>query len=334
MKLVDRLKQWSAIRRVRPVHEAPDVSGGRDAELLLKELVGASFQSHSAYLFAGRRIPSKRQGRRREIDLIVCTPRMIHLIEVKNWSGRLEVRDGVWRQTRRNGEVVEHPDLFAGNRQRRDAVVEYLRDRGLSLAEPFLRDHIGPKVILMNPKLELERAVEDRPDVISRRELDDYLGRRPERGRAERMFSTLIELCRDRESRLAVPAKSAMMDIPADQYQRMVALLSQAGTWDRLHLHGTKVVMGDLLELALGRKSYSRRELEERAGDLPLRLHWTRGGALGLAKVVSGRGALGVLYLGQTRMEVSPEDTVRFHAVGEPEPASRKLVEVNQIILG
>src|SRR5215469_15761396 len=123
MNLADRLKQWSEIQRVRPIHEAPDVSSGRDAELLLKELVGKSFQAHSAYLFAGRRIPSKRQGRRREIDLIVCTPKMIHLIEVKNWSGRLDVRDGVWRQTRRNGEIVEHPDLFEANRQRQDAVV-------------------------------------------------------------------------------------------------------------------------------------------------------------------------------------------------------------------
>ncbi len=182
MKLIDRLRQWSEIQRVRPTQESPDVSGGRDAELLLKELVGSSFQSHSAYLFAGRRIPSKRQGRRREIDLIVCTTKMIHLIEVKNWSGRLEIRDGVWCQTRRNGQVVEHPDLLEGNRQRRDAVVEYLHDRGVSLAEPFVRDHIGPKIILMNPNLELERAIEDRPDVISRRELDEYLGRQPQRG--------------------------------------------------------------------------------------------------------------------------------------------------------
>ena len=37
---------------------------------------------------------------------------MIHLIEVKNWSGRLDVQNGVWCQTRRNGQVVEHPESF------------------------------------------------------------------------------------------------------------------------------------------------------------------------------------------------------------------------------
>jgi hypothetical protein len=85
--LIDRLRQWSEIQKVRPAIESAAVEGGRDGELLLKDLVGASFQFKDAHLLTGRRIPSKRPGRRREIDLIVCTPRMIHLIKAKNWSG-------------------------------------------------------------------------------------------------------------------------------------------------------------------------------------------------------------------------------------------------------
>ena len=221
MGLIDRVRLWSEIQRVRPAEESPDISGGRDAELLLKELVGSAFHFQDANVFAGRRIPSKRQGRRREIDLIVCTPKMIHLIEIKNWSGRLDVRDGVWCQTRRNGQVVEHPDMFETNRQRLDAVVEYLHGHGVPLGEPFVSDHIVPEIIFMNPRLELERAIEDRPDVISRRELDDYLGRQRQRGRAERMFSSLIDalprpgiaarrdflaIRRERDSARSVPA--------------------------------------------------------------------------------------------------------------------------------
>ena len=83
-----RLRQWAEIQKVRPIREAADVAGGRDAELLLKHLIGSSHAFKDGQVFAGRRIPSKRQGRRREIDLIVCTPKMIHLIEVKNWSGQ------------------------------------------------------------------------------------------------------------------------------------------------------------------------------------------------------------------------------------------------------
>ena len=169
LRLIDRLRQWSEVQKVRPVEEPPGVAGGRDGELLLRQLVGSSFRFKDAHLLAGRRLPSKRQGRRREIDLIVCTPTMIHLIEVKNWSGHLAVRDGVWRQTRRGGEVVDHGDLIRENRLKRDAVVEYLHDRGMALDGQFVRDHIVPEVIFTNPNLELDPEIEARPDVISRR---------------------------------------------------------------------------------------------------------------------------------------------------------------------
>src|SRR6185312_12765289 len=134
----------------------PGVAGGRDGELLLRQLVGSSFRFKDAHLLSSRRIPSRRQGRRREIDLIVCTPQMIHLIEVKNWSGQSTVRDGVWRQTRRGGDVVDHGDLIRENRLKRDAVVEYLLDRGLDVDDRFVEGHIVPKVIFTNPRLELD----------------------------------------------------------------------------------------------------------------------------------------------------------------------------------
>src|SRR5262249_3526322 len=146
LKMINRLAQWSEIRKVRPVEESRDVAAGRDGERALREMIGSSFRLGDASVFAGRRIPSRRQGRRREIDLIVCTPRFIPLIEAKNWSGRLEVVGGHWRQTRRNGEVVGHGDLLADQRLKREAVVEYLNDRGLDLDERFVRDHIAPKV--------------------------------------------------------------------------------------------------------------------------------------------------------------------------------------------
>src|SRR5256714_12897682 len=114
---------------------------------------------------------------------------MIHLIEVKNWSGQLTVHNGVWRQTRRGGDVVDHGDLIRENRLKRDAVVEYLHDRGLDLNGRFVDEHVVPKVIFTNPNLQLDPEVEARTDVISRRELDGYLGRQRQKGLAERMFS-------------------------------------------------------------------------------------------------------------------------------------------------
>jgi hypothetical protein len=335
MGIVSRLRQWSEIQKVRPAIESDAVEGGLDGELLLKELVGASYQFKDAYLLSGRRIPSKRQGRRREIDLIVCTPRLIHLIEVKNWSGQLSVHDGVWRQTRRGGDVVEHGDLIRENLLRRDAVAEYLHDRGLVLDERFVRDHIVPKVIFTNPRLELDPATEARPDVISRRELDEYLGRQGRKGLAERMFSSLIEFCLDSESKLGGALSQGHHGrIPPREYEKIVAWLSEVGTWDQLRFYGTKVVSGDLVSLRVGPRTYRKLELVEVSGHLPIRLVWTRGRIVGLLKAITGLGSLGRLYLGRDRLGVTPGDTVTFHAVGDREPSSRKLVELDRIMLG
>ena len=335
MKLIDRLAQWSEIRKVRPVEESPDMAAGRDGERALREMIGSSFRLGDAGVFAGRRIPSRRQGRRREIDLIVCTPRVIHLIEAKNWSGRLEVVGGHWRQTRRNGEVVGHGDLLADQRLKREAVVEYLNDRGLDLDERFVRDHIAPKIIFTNPRLELDPTVETLPEVISRRELDGYLGRQRPRNLAERMAASVLAFCLDWEVRMAgerPPSDSG--PIPRDRYGKIVESLSGVGTWDRLEFHGTRIVAGDVVSLKVGARTYRRPELVERADGLPIRLRWTRGPAWGLFKAVTGLGPLGSLDLGKARIEVSPADTVTFHAVGDKQPSARRLVELDRIVLG
>jgi hypothetical protein len=49
---------------------------------------------------------------------------------------------------------------------------------------------------------------------------------------------------------------------------------------------------------------------------------------------VTGLGPLGSLDLRKARIEVSPADTVTFHAVGEREPGAHRLVELDRIVLG
>ena len=272
--------------------------------------------------------------RGREIDLIVCTPRVIHLVEVKNWSGRLGVRNGVWRQTRRGGDVVDHGDLIRENRLRRDAVAEYLNDRGLDLDEGFVRDHFVPEIFFTNPRLELEPEVEARPDVFSRRELDGYLGKQGRTGLAERVSRSLIGFCLNVESRLGGAAHGRREPIPAARYERIVAFLSETSTWDRLHFHGGRVITGDVVGLRVGTRTYGKPDLVEISGNLPIRFRWTRGWFLGLLKVVTGLGSLGSLRLGKSRSELTTADTVTFHAVGDREPSVVRLIGLERIVLG
>jgi Nuclease-related domain len=334
-EIIKRLRQWHEIQMVRPVAESPDITGGRDGEFALRQLVGSSFQMNNANVFAGRRIPSKRQGRRREIDLIVCTPDVIHLIEVKNWSGRLDIRNGAWSQTRRSGEVVNHGNLLETNLIKRNAVVEYLADRGIRLDPSVIRDRIIPEIIFMNPRLELDPSVEALPEVFSRREVDRYFERQSNKGRAQGIVSSIIACCIGRQTNPTQGSSSGPATmIPAGKYKEIVACLSETKTWDQLVVHGTQVIAGDVIRLQVGPKTYGKSELATITGGQPIRMHWTRGWFWGLVKVVTGFGALGSIALGNDRTEISPADTVTFHAVGEEEPRSRRLVELDWIILG
>ena len=333
--LISRLRQWTEIQRVAPTLEAPDVTGGRDAEFVLKQLVGASFAFKDGHVFAGRRIPSKRQGRRREIDLIVCTPTMIHLIEVKNWSGALSVRNRRWSQSRRSGDVVDHGDLLETNLLKQDAVAEYLHGRGIAIDDKFIRDHVATEIIFMNPRLELDPAIEALPEIITRRELDHFLGRQPQRGQAEWLFSSLIELCRTAESKhrdkLGQPGSEPM---PAAKYKQITTCFAETETWDQLHLFGTKVLAGDVVRLQLGAASYRKHDLVAMMGKEPIRFRWTRNWLWGFLKAATGLGTLGKLYLGKTRTDLTPADTVTFHAVGDENPKTRGLAEVDRMVLG
>jgi hypothetical protein len=333
--IIKRIRQWAEIQKVVPTLEAPDVSGGRDAELVLRRLVGSSFAFADGHAFAGRRIPSKRQGRRREIDLIVCTPQMIHLIEVKNWSGSLSVRKGRWSQSRRSGDVVDHGDLLESNLLKQDALAEYLHDRGIAIDDRFIHDHMVTEIIFMNPRLELDPAIEALPEIITRRELDRFLGRQPQKGHAEWLFSSLIELCRASESKRGdTLARTGSEPIPTAKYNQITTCLSDTETWDQLHLHGTKVLAGDLVRLQLGAASYRKHDLMSMTGKQPILLWWTRNWLWGLFKAATGLGTLGKLYLGKARMDVTPADTVTFHAVGDENPKTRGLIEFDRIVLG
>lgn len=335
MAVAERFQIWRQIRQSKPVEEALSVASGREGELLLNELASTHFRSKDDYLLAGRRIPSKRHGRRREIDLIVCTPQMIHIVEVKNWAGQLDADDGVWRQTRRGGDILEHENPIQKNLVKRDVIAEYLRENGIKIDKDFVRDRFDSKIIFMNPNLQLDPSIEEHPDVISRHKLDQYIGRQKRETIAARLCSSLIEFCLDSEKKAAKePVRTAVGLMPTKQYERIVACLAQTGTWDHLHLYGTKILAGDLVRLRVGKKTYSRRQLVRMTGGKPIRLKWTRGRIAGSLKAITGIGSLGTMYVGSEGLSVTPDDEVEFHQVGTEEAAQRTLADVDEIVLG
>ena len=132
---------------------------------------------------------------RREIDLIVLTPRMISLIEVKSWSGELFDRGAVWVQVRRGGGELHHPNLIEDNLEKRAAFLDYLRQHGLGQERDFAERYVSQKIVFTNPNLTVSPSIRAHPDVITRDKLAGFLDRQPAAGFAQRVFCSVIEFC-------------------------------------------------------------------------------------------------------------------------------------------
>jgi hypothetical protein len=321
---MDRLRTWWAARCEAPTPEDPAVLYGREAELSLHALVTTHFDHKGAHLFAGRRVPCPARRMRREIDLIVLTPRMISLIEVKSWSGELIDRGAVWVQVRRGGDELRHPNLIADNLEKRAAFLDYLRQHGLGRERDFGR-YVSQKVVFMNPSLTVGPSIRAHPDVITRDRLAAFLDRQPAAGFARRVFCSVIELCLGAEA-----AQSVTGEIGGERFAALVRCVADIRTWDRLRLHGGKVLSGDLLQLHAGGRHLPREEVARGS----MRVAWSRG-KWGLFKALTGLGAVGQLTPpGGGAWALSAHDCVIFHAVGEPAQATVPLTRVEEIVMG
>jgi hypothetical protein len=324
MPLTDRLRIWLAARRAAPTSEDPAILFGREAELSLHALVTTHFNHKGAHLFAGRRVPCPGRRMRREVDLIVLTPRMISLIEVKSWSGELIDRGEVWLQVRRGGVELRHPNLIADNLEKRAAFLDYLRQHGLGRESDFGR-YVSQKVVFMNPNLTVSPSIRSHPDVITRDKLAAFLDRQQAAGLAQRVFASVIEFCLGAEA-----AQSVAGGIGGERFAALVKCVADIRTWDRLRLYGGKVLTGDLLQLHASGRHLPREEVARGS----LRVAWSRG-QWGLFKALTGLGAVGRLSVpGGGTWELSAGDGVIFHAVGEPAKATVPLTRVEEIVMG
>jgi Nuclease-related domain len=328
--LWQRLRQWREIIAVRPQAEDPEVLGGRQAEHFLKTLVQSHHNFQGASLYANKRVPAG--YRRREIDLVVVTAKRIHVIEVKNWSGTLQVVGDKWVQTRRGGQKVEHPDLVADHLDKNAALVAYLNHEGVSLDPQKRRKYLANKVIFMNRHLEvLSRSIADHPDVLLPARLNDYLERERRPGLGQALLGSIVRWCLDSES--AEQVMDGYYDsLTGEKVAAVHRALEKLGTWDTLQYLGTRVETGDLIRLTVGGQEIPRDRLAPRSATA---VRWTRSPTLGFLKALLGVGHLGWLELpGKGGVPVAPGDTLFFHRAGEQRPETVPLKAVERITLG
>ena len=330
MKIGQRLREWREIVATTPVKEDPGVLGGREAEQFLHTYVQSHFKFKGANLFSNKRVPAG--YRRREIDLIVVTAKQIHIIEVKNWSGKLQLLNGKWVQTNRGNETIEHPDLVADHQEKSAVLIDYLVREGISLDRRLQEKFLSNKVIFMNPKLKITtRAISDHPDVLLLHRLNSYLDQQRFHQYGERLLASLIQWCLDTES-AEVVVEGLFGNLTSNKVASVCAALDRLATWDALHYLGTRVETGDLIRLSIGGTTISRDRLPPRSR---IQLHWTRHRMLGLIKAITGLGRLGHVDIpGVGALRLTASDSAFFHKAGEPSPVQIGLMGIECISIG
>jgi|GEM_PF-5448740 hypothetical protein len=176
--------------------------------------------SGMARVYRSIRIPKSQHLGKFEIDLLVVTEEAVLVLEVKHWSGRLRCKRGQWEQER-NGERKPLQDPLILNQEKRQAIDQWLATRGIKV--PSQLWFAG--LVLTHPHVRLETDLSNHPHVW------------------------LLSQVRSEIMKLCAPPKRVWWHLRSKgsvPVQDLVEALDLLPTWDRLRLHGGRVVRGDL----------------------------------------------------------------------------------------
>jgi hypothetical protein len=324
----DRLDDWLALRKVPRRPELPQVRAGRDAELSLHARLGKHESTRFGEIFGGKRVPRRvgdPQAGRYEIDLIVITPRRLHVIEVKNWSGRLTIEGDAWVHDRFNGERKVFKDLTTYNHAKAQALSRYLASQGAAVPP----ERVTQTVVFTNPRLQMDRRIEEHRGIVTAQQLERYLCQQRGASRLAYAMSALIQACAEADE--CRKLSDGLFDLMSPlMVQRARDAIARLQTWDRMQLHGGRELIGDLLWLHL---ADTRTRAEVLSSGTVLELTWRRGWS-GLLPL-TGLGAFGRLQgAGVANWVLSVRDVVYFHEAGQPKPAVIALRDADRIVVG
>ncbi|MHB8409430.1 MAG: nuclease-related domain-containing protein [Acidiferrobacterales bacterium] len=220
---------------------------GDNAEQELHAIVRSKSHFGSARIFENKRVPLKNaRSRRGEIDLLVMTERRLYVLEVKNWSGRLDQSSDGWLYTPRVGAPRQEQDWIAWNRTKADGLREYLKDQGVDIAA----DAVVSRMVFMNERIELDRAIADNQDVIARGQLEMYFNKQPGAyGNMERLLASLIEWLFSKEREAA--SQGTLSGMSQATFKKACDSVAGLQTFDRVVLQGGRELPGDLHALSI-----------------------------------------------------------------------------------
>ena len=258
---------------------------------------------------------------------MVLTRKQLHVLEVKNWTGELFPRRDSWVQRKRDGREIGHQNLTRYNSQKVDVLLDYLLKHGIKLENSM----VSRKVLFMNERLKIHPDILADPDVIDRRQLDNYLASQKGTSYGERLLFSVIEACLDAE-KSSILVGGLFKAIKKREFKDAVKALSELRTWDLVGCYGGRILQGDGLSLRCNGKSYDLKKLEK---EKRLEFRWQRNRFVGLLGTILTRRPIGRVRGLEKKLRLDPRTAnLFFHAAGQPSPKTISLKQLEWFVRG
>ena len=350
--LGDRLQVAHTVNNPLQHAEVPAEAAGQAAEKAVFESADEArrswFRDRSGLVFQALRIPDPDSGRRHEIDVLCVSRDSFLLLEVKNWSGHLDVGPrGEWLQTRRSGDCVQHSPAVRTLKRKARALRQHLGASGGALPVDF---PLHCRVIFTNSGLQLSDAILALPEVLPPAHWQSHVQHQPGPVWLPEGTGALTAAVRLTSSLFGGAAR-----LSRPQLLSACDVLSACSSWDTLTLSGGRVLRGDWCGFQLPpgheadvdlKRAVSRRDTEQ------VQLLHYRGGVWGsLAYWNALTGSLPTVRVkvfareatrGCALWPAAPSavvdvpvvgSAVRFHVAGAPSPVNVELNEVEGLTL-
>jgi hypothetical protein len=339
----EHFKAWHKISKtnLNPVKEDGGILAGREAEDYLRKMVDENYSFKGCHSFSSKRVP-RREGGRREIDLIVVTAKSLYVIECKNWAGTLTTaRNGdgwIQKQNAQDSRPKEHKNELNWNALKMKLLVEYLRDRGIQI-KPHQVSH---KLIFMGKNFKiLSPEIANNPNVVTLDLLAEYLDNQNNKLKPhEKLFSSVIGFLLNEEDKNKVMDGLSIERVGGEDHDRMIQEIGKLGTWDKIFLHGDKILSGDIIDSSVSNifDKHSKPPLLNRTKEI--RIGLIKSKWLGLAKAFLriGRPIALDLYDPQAKLVAKASGNhagiIRIQQAGSPDWTSVNLCEIDRIVSG
>eukprot|EP00759_Apiculatamorpha_spiralis_P004773 PhF_6_TR12895/c0_g1_i1/m.20302 len=301
---------WYRLHSKQPEPQDSDHSArvaGLEGETMVNQLITTL---KSAYrTFRCRRVPTGKHTKR-EIDLI-CVGPVLLVVEIKNWSGILEVdEEGNFMQTRRNGDVIRHGRV---GKDLDDSVTYLLK----YLTPSVPREAVVSLIVMSNTNLKWSLETQKRCPALVRRELLSSRIPDPQGLLSWAWCSMLSTLGFSNSGQVYLSSGNAAMICTA---------VDSLPTWDVVQKENGTTLRGNIRSITIsgiegtgGDMVIPRKEMES------VSLYWNSAGVWGFVKACVGGslGSITVTFRGDSDHARKHKDNSPLHGIyavdGAPE---------------